>query len=233
MGSTPRRALPEELASALAEEIRQGRLAPGDYLPPEPRLVTRFGVSRPVVREATKILEARGLVEIRRGIGVIVRDAPRPNVGDALAARLRADAGLLRELWDARMMIEPAVAAAAAERATADEVATILRTAAALESSDDPVGTDLAFHAAIMRAAHNSVVGLLLDPLGDLLRRERAATLRMGLARAARGHGEVAAAIEARDAAKARAAMERHLLEARAGLDAAIGDALGPAPTRV
>lgn len=220
--SSTRKPLPEEVAGALAAEIRGGALRPGAYLPPEPRLSERFGVSRPVVREATRILAARGLVEVRRGVGVVVRDAPDPNLGDALAARIRANAGVLRELWDARMLIEPAVAAAAALRATPGEVEAIRRAAEALERAGDPVEADLAFHAAVLRAAHNSVVSLLLEPLGHLLRTERAATLRMGLDLAAEGHRRVAAAIAAGDGGAARAAMERHLLEARGGLERAL-----------
>ncbi len=218
-----RRPLPEEVAGVLSEEIRAGRLPAGAFLPPEPRLTERFGVSRPVVREATRILAARGLVEVRRGVGVVVRDAPDPNLGDALAARIRSDAGVLRDIWDARMMLEPAVAAAAAERATPAEVDAIGRAAAALEEARDPVGADLAFHGAVMQAAHNGVVALILAPLGDLLRAERAATLRMGLDAAARGHLRIAAAIAARDALAARAAMAEHLIEARAGLEVALG----------
>ncbi len=220
--ASPRKPLPEEVAGVLAAEIRAGVLPPGAYLPPEPRLGERFGVSRPVVREARKILEARGLVEVHRGIGVVVRDAPDPNLADALAARIRANAGVLRELWDARMMIEPAVAAAAAERATPEEVEAIGRAAEALETADNPVEADLAFHAAVLRAARNSVVSLILEPLGDLLRTERAATLRMGLHAAARGHRAIAAAIAAGDPAAARAAMETHLVEARRGLEEAL-----------
>ena len=200
--TSSRKPLPEEIAEALAAEMRDGRLTPGAYLPPEPRLGARFGVSRPVVREG-----------------------PEPNLGDALAARVRADARVLREIWDARMMIEPAVAAAAAERATREEARAIAEAAGALESADDPVGADLAFHAAVMRAAHNAVVAMILEPLGDLLRAERAATLRMGLGLAARGHARIADAIAAGDAAGARAAMERHLVEARAGLERAVGPA--------
>jgi DNA-binding FadR family transcriptional regulator len=217
-----RRPLPDEVAGVLSEEIRAGRLPAGAFLPPEPRLTERFGVSRPVVREATRILAARGLVEVRRGVGVVVRDAPDPNLGDALAARIRSDAGVLRDIWDARMMLEPAVAAAAAERATPAEVDAIGRAAAALEEARDPVGADLAFHGAVMQAAHNGVVALILAPLGDLLRAERAATLRMGLDAAARGHLRIAAAIAARDALAARAAMAEHLIEARAGLEVAL-----------
>ncbi len=228
--SPGRRPLPEEIAGVLASEIREGILPPGAYLPPEPRLGERFGVSRPVVREATRILVARGLVEVRRGIGVLVRDAPEVNLGDALAARIRANAEVLRELWDARMMIEPAVAAAAARRATPEEVEAIRRAADALETADDPVEADLSFHAAVLRAARNSVVAMLLEPLGDLLRTERAATLQMGLELAAAGHHRIAEAIAAGDPAAARAAMESHLLEARGGLEQAL--AARPAPGR-
>lgn len=220
--SSTRRPLPEEIAGVLAGEIRDGILPRGAYLPPEPRLSERFGVSRPVVREATRILEARGLVEVRRGVGVLVRDAPDVNLGDALAARIRANAGILRELWDARMMIEPAVAAAAAQRATPEEVSAIAREAEALLTAENPVEADLAFHAAVLRGAHNSVVTLLLEPLGTLLRTERAATLQMGLDLAAAGHRRVAEAIAAGDPAAARAAMEAHLLEARVGLEQAL-----------
>ncbi len=223
--SMPRKPLPEELAGVLAEEIRAGTLAPGAFLPPEPRLTERFGVSRSVVREATRTLEARGLVEVRRGVGVVVRVAPDPNLADALAARIRSDARVLRDIWDVRMMLEPAVAAAAAERATPEEVALIARAAAALETAGDPVGADLAFHAAVLEACHNGVVALILAPLGDLLRAERAATLRMGLDAAAKGHRAVAAAIAAGDAGAARAAMAEHLVEARAGLEAALARA--------
>ena len=106
-----------------------------------------------------------------------------------------------------------------------EEARAIAEAAGALESAADPVGADLAFHAAVMRAAHNAVVAMILEPLGDLLRAERAATLRMGLGLAARGHARIADAIAASDAAGARAAMERHLIEARAGLERALGPA--------
>jgi DNA-binding transcriptional MocR family regulator len=79
----PRRTLAEQMADALTEAILAGRPAAGEALPTEPELAAQFGVSRAVVRDATRMLVARGLVEAQHGRGVFVTGSPVAAFGDA------------------------------------------------------------------------------------------------------------------------------------------------------
>jgi DNA-binding FadR family transcriptional regulator len=105
-----------EIASRLRVLIAE-LASPGDILPPERILVERFGVSRPTVREALRVLEVEGLVEIRRGLygGAIVRDIGITDMAQMFGLYLRRRGTTIGDLFDFRMIVEPAAAARAAE----------------------------------------------------------------------------------------------------------------------
>src|SRR5437879_9494581 len=112
----------EEVASQIQRLITDGRLRPGDHLPPERDLAEMFGVSRTSVRDAIRVLEMGGLVEPRHGEGTIVREGPIDAIVSPLAGALAASKDLTADLFDMRKMLEPPLARAAALRATAEDL---------------------------------------------------------------------------------------------------------------
>lgn len=161
------------LSSALTERvldlIRGEGLGPGDRLPSTRELSQRFAVTTPTLREALRGLEATGTIEFRHGSGIYVGPGldrvvlPNPNVG-----HLRG--GQMLQLLDARLLIEPPVAALAAQYAAPDQRAgleAILDQAAGhLGGHDELLHTStMSFHRAVARAAGNVVLSEVVDSL--------------------------------------------------------------------
>ncbi len=217
---TPRR-LHVQVVEALVRSIVTGTIAPGAALPSEPEMSLRFGVSRAVVREALRVLGAKGLIEVRHGSGTRATAPERWDVLDpAVLAELRghgASAAVLRDLLEARKIVECEVAALAAERADdADRAAleaalTTMRTAL----TDPPafVVADSAFHRTLVRAARNRVLERMAQPMHALLSYSQALTDAIPgvLDRALAEHEAIAVAVARHDAAGARRAMHTHL----------------------
>ena len=195
-----------------------GDLRPGTALPTESDLAVELAVSRTVVREATKVLAAKGLVESRPKTGTRVLPRASWNLIDpdvlAWQFAVGVEPGFFRDLNEVRDLIEPRAAELAAERATAAERQQLGRLLAAMEAStDDPrtyVEWDLRFHEAVLRATHNELLARMADALLYALRAGRQVTARTpgGPATANRAHRDVVEAIDRGDAAAARGAME-------------------------
>src|SRR5713226_6497792 len=112
----------EEVAAQIQRLITEGRLRPGDHLPPERELAERFGVSRTSVRDAIRVLELMGLLEPRQGEGTVVRDLSPDALVTPVASLLARHRTLLAELMDVRKMIEPGLAARAALHASEEDL---------------------------------------------------------------------------------------------------------------
>lgn len=161
----PRR--PQRLATGVAEDLVDrivgGELSPGSNLPIEPVLCELFAVSRTVIREAVKALEAMRLVTVQQGHGTTVRPMADWNLLHpvVLAASVRHDAELsiLEDMVDVRRALESSMAGLAAVRAEPDDLRRIEAALAQLYAEqDDParyLRADLAFHDAIMIASGN------------------------------------------------------------------------------
>lgn len=204
------------IVAHLGAAIVRGEVSPGATLPPEHELEARYGAGRGVVREAVKILAAKGLVSVRPRHGTHVRPAHDWSMLDRdvlgwLAGGAGLGQGVLLALEETRAIIEPAAAALAAERATSEDCARIHAALAAMESGqDDPeaaIVADKAFHLAIIEATHNpilrsfrGVIDTILSAIFDITVGVFAGNLP--------NHAAVAEAIAARDAAGARRAME-------------------------
>jgi DNA-binding FadR family transcriptional regulator len=216
-GTVTRDALPDQIAARLVALITERRLKAGDRLPPERELAASMGVSRSSLREALRALTMMGVTEMRHGDGTYVSSLEpaalmRP-VGLVLSL---SDAGLA-ELFEARKLVEPGLAALAAARISADDARELVEraetSAAVLDDAEAFMWADIELHALIARAASNAVLSRLLDSVTSMGIASRRRTGRLADVRAqsTRDHREIAAAIAAHDAGAASAAMLRHL----------------------
>ena len=214
--------LVEDVCQRLATEIR-AELNGGDgWLPPERRLAEQLGVSRTVVREATKRLELQGLIEVRHGIGIKVVDKLHKPLNGSLALLIPDTADRLRQLVEVRLLVEPEVARLAAERVKPAALRALKKVQARLAVAtgvEEAVESDLEFHRQLARASGNEVLVLLLESLGDLGRASRSVTISAtSIARAHGQHQAVLDAVGAGSAQRAHAAMQFHIREAAADL---------------
>lgn len=199
--------------------IREGRLHPGDKLPPERELADVFEVSRTSVRDAIRVLEMMGMVEPRQGEGTVVRDLSPDSLATPISSLLVRSSQYLAELLDVRKMLEPPLAARAAKHASDED---IIRLGAILNHQTEKVlggglaiEEDTEFHYTIATAARNSVVMRVVDVLMDLLRdsRERSLQVKGRLQKSLAGHRRIYDAIRARNPHAAEEAMRQHLQE--------------------
>jgi GntR family transcriptional repressor for pyruvate dehydrogenase complex len=202
--------------------IERGELKPGDRLPPERELAVQLGVSRPSVRAGLRSLAAIGVLQTRHGAGTFITDGP-PTLGSEPLSFLAALHGFTRdEMFEARRALEVGVAGLAAERATAEHVATMSDEVqgmyTALEDPQAFLDYDLRFHRAVASAASNPVLGALIEMVAALFFERRRETIERArnLRESADLHRKVYQAIRARDPEAARAAMDEHLRLAQA-----------------
>lgn len=210
--------LVEGVCQQLAELIRGTTAQDDRWLPAERSLAEQLGVSRTVVREATKRLEQQGMLEIQHGSGIkVVNKLHRP-LNDSLSLLIPEVGERLRQLNEARLAIEPEVARLAAERATSAQIEGLRGIQRHLEEASDSasaIEADLEWHRALVEASGNQIFRLLLDSLGDLGYASRLRTIgRIGKGPATEHHALILDAIERRDPAAAAAAMRLHLMAA-------------------
>lgn len=208
-----------EIAAQIQRLIADGRLRPGDKLPPERELAELFGVSRGSVRDAIRVLEMQGLVEPRHGDGTVVREIPIDRLVRPLAAALSASKDLVAELFDMRKMLEPPLARAAALRATAEDVRAleeiVERQARRVQGGEVAIEEDNEFHYRLAAAAKNQVVLRTMDILMELLRDSRVRSLQSpGRAeKSLDGHRRILSAVRRGDPDLAVEAMRLHVEE--------------------
>jgi GntR family transcriptional repressor for pyruvate dehydrogenase complex len=210
-----RRSLPEEIVDQLLELIASAT-TPKYRLPPERKLCEQLGVSRTSLREALSALSHLGVLEThgKAKMGL----APRARA--QLVARAGSGAAereLMTDPLEVRRMLEPEVAARAAERATEQEFADMGEWLRQMEEGasrgERVVEYDSAFHVSIARATRNGTIVQLVAALTDALRESRELSFmpRDAAEIALEGHRLILAALRARDADGARRAMGQHL----------------------
>lgn len=166
---------------ALGSAIVSGEYPPGSAIPTEERLTTKFGVSRPVVREATRVLRGKGLVKSTVGRGTIVQQPSQWHLldPDVLVWRYTdtTSASAMDDLTGLRLFLEPAAARQAAHNSSPRIVDSIEdafgRMKDAVEDTDEFVEADLAFHAAIVDATENELLIHLNSMLAIALHTQR------------------------------------------------------------
>lgn len=214
--------LPRKVAGAMIGSILMGNFSPGDELPAAGELAREFGVSRPVVREALKIVATVGMVTSRQGrySRVADRTAWKDLAPEILDARLEVGAieDILGDALELRRVIETEAAALAAQRATDEDVAAMERELEALRLAVGDTQTytahDVSFHDAVLRATHNRLFLQLIEQMGELLALARTVSVTASADRVPQsqaGHEAVFEAIRGRSPEFARQAMSDHL----------------------
>ena len=212
----------EQIVQQIEDSILKGALKPGDQLPAERELAQNFGVSRTAVREAVKALREKGLVEAFSGRGTFITNGTTQAIRQSLdlMSRIGQQEGFTH-LAELRRILEPEIAALAAVRIEEQLLATMRESVAIMDRSlEDPdayIEADLDFHLALAEAAANPLVLSLLDSIVGLLREQRLKIFRVdgGPERGQYHHKRILAAIESRDAEKARDTMREHLVQVR------------------
>ena len=212
----------EQIVEQIESQVVSGELIAGDRLPPERELAAQFGVSRTAVREAVKALRQRGLIEVFPGRGTFVTNktsqALRYSFGRVV--RIGQKDGFVH-LIELREMIEPTIAAKAAERATDEQVAEmeccVAKMDAVLMEPEAFISADLDFHNALATASQNPLLPTLLNSIVDLIQEQRKYVFKEdgGQQRSQDEHKRILQAIKSGDAAAAFDAMQHHLRQVR------------------
>lgn len=219
----------EAIVSQIKAKVLADELKPDDKLPSENELASMFGASRTTVREALRALEGSGLIEIRRGAhgGPFVAKDGLERAGRRLTDSLRVHGTPVAQVTEARLLVEPALARFAAERASDDDLAAIAGTleqvSASLASGETPVLGNLEFHRLVANASHNAVLVVLLDASLGILEqvlvpRAIGSDVVSGMLAA---HQDIFDAIRAREPDDAHRLMTEHVHRAHLGIQKA------------
>jgi GntR family transcriptional repressor for pyruvate dehydrogenase complex len=207
------------------EQINQllssGHLKPGDTLPSERKLMEKFKISRVPVREALRVLEMMGVVEVKPGKGIYVTN-PENSLFSPLRQWLSVQKETLVDHFEVRLLIEPRAAAFCAERASKEQIKKMKKSldnffkAQADSNLVDMIRADTQLHQLIAVATGNRTLATLMSTFTNSLLEGWKASLRTEGrgAKTVEEHGSIVEAIEKRDGAKAEKLMKKHLLNA-------------------
>lgn len=211
-----RESVAELVAHRLLEMVKAGILKSGDQLPPERELAVSLNVSRPSVREAIRGLSILGVVRTRQGGGAYISELDAESLLGPIQFFLSLEDMNIRELYDARSLIESDVARRAAEHITDEELQQLQQLIDEQKAIDDALAfrmSDFAFHETIWKAARNAFlkrIGESLNVLG-LEFRKRASETGGVLEQSVRDHKRLLDALKAHDPDAAAAAAARHM----------------------
>ena len=218
-----RRKLYQDIMGQIRELIRDGTLKPGDRLPSGRELAERLEVSRSSVREAIRALELQGLVVSRPGAGTFVSTESLDTLISIIDSSLTEGMDILRDIFEMRRLLEPQIAALAADRATQEDIQRMVDALEEQERQIDGGGTgvegDTAFHFAMAQATHNWALVRVISTISDILRGSRDQSLQTNgrARRSLASHAQIVPMIQRGDVEGARSAMEYHISEVEPG----------------
>jgi DNA-binding FadR family transcriptional regulator len=216
----------EIVAKHVRDRIVRGELQDGDALPSETVLMAQFGISRPTLREAFRILEAEALITVRRGARGGARvHPPSPEVAARYASLVLQHRGTtVGDLQQARILLEGPVPGVLAAREDRDEVVKVLEdllieTEAKADDPEAVVGLHHEFHRQVVAAVGNPVVMLIVDMIEGVhdgagwsyLQRRDRDDAEANRRKALRAHAKLVSLIKAGDAPGATALWHDHL----------------------
>ena len=167
----------QDVIAQVQQAVLDGRLKEGDTLPPERELQEMFGVSRGTLREALRVLEQKGIIEVRLGTGggAVILGATTDTVSESLGFLIRSRRVALQDLAEFRADVEGIVTGAAAKRATPGDIETLRELLAEAERCcrqglaawDEFIRIDEKVHMAVAVAAKNTIYRLILRIVHD------------------------------------------------------------------
>lgn len=172
--------LSQEIELKIEDAIRQKKLEPGQKLPSEKDLCVMFGVSRTALREALRMLSARGLLNVKKGDGIYINNFSSTHASKpmSLYLELQFDKDYIMHLVHIRQMIEPHIAKLAAKNRTEQDLKKLeLNLEKFLDRNQDDqeiARLDVEFHTTITQASGNPLIPLIMDPLFSMLPRVKA-----------------------------------------------------------
>ena len=216
----PNQDLTVKLIARIKSLISTGVLVPSCKFPPERELAHRFGVSRPSIRQALKVLEIMGVISQRVGDGTYLNENASEILNEPMEFLILMDGISIHELVELRSILEPELAALAAERATAQDLRELARSIKEMEDSrhnlEKSIEADLSFHRGIFQAAGNRACSRILAFIHRSVWKSLTITSQLVEAqRPLAGHKAIYTAIYRRDAEDARKQMTEHMRRAR------------------
>ncbi len=214
------------LTARILEKIKRliatGTVSPGEKFPPERELAKEFGVNRASLRQALKVLEIMGVLTQRVGDGTYLSASAELTLKEPLDFLVLLDDLSHHELLETRMIVEPELAARAAQRATAEDLIGLRKAIVAMEhcrTNEERLDADVAFHECIFRASGNRICHLLFRVIHrNLLTSMSKLSRRVPLDRPLTFHKRIYEAIQNREPEEARRQMLDHITDTKVSL---------------
>jgi len=224
--AAPNGLMTEQVVDQVRVMIHDGKLRPGDRLPPERELARQLGISRASLRAGLRFLAAIGVLTSRHGSGTYIADGPPALDSDPLSMLASLHGFTTEKMFEARRLVEVAVAGLAAEHATDDQLRImaeeVAETYAALDNPQEYLVHDFGFHRAVAAASGNPILATFMEMVADILYQRRCKTIDRSrdLKESVEMHRRIYRAIRDRNPDAARAAMSEHLILAERALAA-------------
>lgn len=192
----------------IKEALINKELKAGDYLPSETELTKNLGVGKSSIREAIKMLQAMGVVEVRRGQGTIIQQNPGKHFIDSMFFQLILENGDPQDIIDLRIMFEMAYTLMAMKRAGEQDIERIREAhqkfTMAFEKGVQKVEDDLAFHHTILQSTHNPFVIWIGETILELFKTTMSRAMNSNPQRTLQSHEGILEAFCGKDEQKLR-----------------------------
>ncbi len=215
--------LVDRVVGEIQNQIMAGVLKPGMLLPPERELCDQLGVSRTALREAVRMLVSKGVLEPKRHVGTVVKQVGSEQIAESLSLLMstqnRHEA--LENVHQVRKMLEVEIARIAAEKATEQDIETLMSILDEMEAHAGDrarfTRLDNAFHTALARTTHNPILVILLNSIQNVMSeiRQMVESYPDLTKTVIPDHRRIAETVSSRNPADAAQAMTKHLDDAR------------------
>ncbi len=209
--------LHEAIVELFHSQIQQGILEHGSKIPAERVLAEQLKVSRSSVREAIRTLELQGLAVSKPGSGTFINTQSLDAVTTLMTSLFNSGETQLHDIFEVRHLLEPQLAALAAERATDEDIgrlsSILIEQQRQIMEGETGIDADTEFHFALATATHNTVLIKVVSAVEDVLRQSRDQTLQQPgrSERSLESHQQILQMIRTGDHIGAKSAMEHHL----------------------
>lgn len=213
--------LSAQIADLLKDIIINERMKENEKIPSEQTLTERFGVSRNVIREALKVLQARGLVELRNGLGCYVKKPEASNLSDIISCMVAMENIDFKDIYDIRIILETASAEIAATKVTKEQLEYMNQLLDRLNDRSITVKErrecDFNFHIAIAEATGNTLLVVFIQTMKNLFidMIEKGIFIEGGIADASLRHQRIFDALQQKDPRLTKNMMYEHLAASR------------------